>query len=387
VAPRISATRIVDSLFLLVCLRLGSLNAMEEAMRKEARRSSWHRFIGGQLPSADRLGEVAAQLRVEDLRGLLQDHHKRRKRNKTLPPLPGKLRVVLFDGHEMTASYLRCCPDCQQRELICKGETRIQYYHRYVMAYLLFDGGRLLLDLELQRPGEGEIAAAMRLFQRLQETGPRAFNAVAGDALYLDPNLCKLIVESNKDFVAVLKNENRELIQDFRGLCEKLNGMEAIPLDYGSRRCLCQDVEGFESWRQFGRPVRIVRSVEHYTVRRQHRRHTDQAPEEMTSEWLWATTLRQSQAGTAAVLRIGHGRWNIENQGFNELVTQWHAGHVYYHDANAITAMLLLLFLAYNLFHVWLSRGLKPPLRQRHSSLYFAHLLRADFYTKLRVPP
>ena len=35
---------------------------------------------------------------------------------------------------------------------------------------------------------------------------------MAGDALYLDPRLCKLILKHNKDFIAVLKNENRDLI-------------------------------------------------------------------------------------------------------------------------------------------------------------------------------
>lgn len=385
VAARIPTTRIVHALFLMVCLRLGSLNAIEEAMRKEARRSPWRRFIGGELPSADRLGEVAAELELGDLRALLCDHHKKRKRAKTLPPLPGKLRIVLLDGHEMAASYLRCCPDCQHREVVCKGETRIQYYHRYVMAYLLFDGGRLLLDLELQRKGEGEIAAAMRLFHRLQENCPRAFNVVAGDALYLDPNLCKIIVQSKKDFVAVLKNENRELIQDFRGLCA-LDTVQPLRLEYGRKQCLCYDLEGLESWSQLGHPVRVVSSQEHSSVRRQHRRRQDETPEVTTSEWLWATTLTKSRAGTAVLLRIGHGRWKIENHGFNELVTQWHADHVYYHDPNAIMAILLLLFLAYNLFHVWLSRGLKPQLRQRYTAMYFAHLLRAAFYSQLRAP-
>jgi hypothetical protein len=37
---------------------------------------------------------------------------------------------------------------------------------------------------------------------------------------------------------------------------------------------------------------------------------------------------------------------------------------VLFHDANAIIAILLLLFLAYNLFHVWVSRALKPQQRQ-----------------------
>lgn len=65
----------------------------------------------------------------------------------------GGLRVLILDGHEMTSSYLRCCGDCLTREITCNDETRTQYYHRYVMAYLLCEEGRVLLDVELQRKG------------------------------------------------------------------------------------------------------------------------------------------------------------------------------------------------------------------------------------------
>ena len=63
---------------------------------------------------------------------------------------------------------------------------------------------------------------------------------------------------------------------------------------------------------------------------------------------------------TAPVVRWGHARWDIENQGFNELVNGWYADHVYKHEPQAMEAFLLTLFLAYNLFHGWLTRNLKP---------------------------
>ena len=135
-------------------------------------------------------------------------------------------------------------------------------------------------------------------------------------------------------------------------------------------------------WTQLGRPVRIVSSKESATVRRQLTRET----EELSSEWLWATSLSAAKAGTHTVVHIGHGRWGIENQGFNELVRYWNADHVYHLDINAITVILLLTFLAYNLFHVWLDRGLKPEFRNRYTADYFANQLFADFYATLARP-
>jgi len=380
-APRIETMRVVAGLFHMVCLRLGSLHAIEQVWGKVKRRERCNVWMGGALPSADRLGEVAALLELDGLRAVLIEHHRRRKRKKTLPPLPGGLRVLILDGHEMGASYLRHCKDCLTREIKHDDETRIQYYHRYVMAYLLCGGGRVLLDLEMQRKGEGEIAAAARLLKRLLEKVPRAFNVVSGDALYLDPTLCKLILKHNKDFVAVLKNESRELIKDFRGLL-KFDDEKPVIFNHNRKQCRCHDIEGFLSWPQLGYPVRIVQSLETATVRRQRNKQQ----QSITSEWLWATSLAKQKANTLTILYIGHRRWDIENQGFNELVNQWHADHIYHHDINAIIAILLLLFLAYNLFHVWVSRALKPQLREKHTAMHFAKLITAEFYYTLLHP-
>jgi len=63
-----------------------------------------------------------------------------------------------------------------------------------------------------------------------------------------------------------------------------------------------------------------------------------------------------------------------------------------HHDLNAMTAILLITFLAYNLFQVWHDRELKPALRDRHTVQFFAQQLRSAFYGVLRlttgpVPP
>lgn len=346
---------------------------------------AWRDWMGGDLPSADRLGEVAALVELDDMRRVLLGFHRRRKRKKALPSLPGQLRVLIMDAHEMWTSYRRHSKDALSRTVKVKTrngeEERTQYYQRYVAAYLMGKTGRLLLDLEMQQPGEGEIAAAQRLLRRLLTDCPRAFNVVAGDALYLDPDLCRMVLDSKKDFIAVLKNENRILIQDFRGTMA-LEGKAPEQFSFNRKACACHDIEGFTTWTQLGSPVRVVRSVETVKVRRQSTREA----EELSSEWLWATSLSTKMAGTQSIVRIGHGRWSIENQGFNELVRDWYADHVYHLNTKAITTILLLIFLAYNLFHVWLDRGIKPALRNKHNADYFSSQLFADFYAVLAPP-
>ncbi len=50
----------------------------------------------------------------------------------------------------------------------------------------------LILDLELQGPGEGEITTARRLLARVLTASPRAFEVLTLDALYLEAPLVNL---------------------------------------------------------------------------------------------------------------------------------------------------------------------------------------------------
>ena len=371
VRPRIPTARVVKSDLLMLWARLGSFNALEE----EGPGGYWRTWLGGDMHSADNLGDVAAVIHLDDVRELLRQHYQLRRRKKTLRPIAPGLWPLVFDGHESTSSFLRSCPKCLQRTVHTTHGDRTQYYHRYVLALLLHADGVLLMDLEPQRPGEEEMSAAKRLLARALERYPRAFNLVVGDALYLNPDFCRLALDHAKHFLAVLKNENRDLLVDARSLFP-----EVPPTAYreGRTDSLCWDIEGFTSWSQLGHPVRVARSVETTATRRQR----TQSEEVQSVEWIWATSLPTGKASTQTVVRVGHRRWSIENEAFNELVNEWHADHVYKHDLNAMTVLWLLLCLAYNLFHVFIARNLKPQRRHGHSQRHWARLLAADFHLR-----
>jgi len=352
----------------MLLARLGSFNALEDNQPG----GLWRTWLGGDLHSADNLGDVAAVVRLDDVRELLVAHYRLRRRKKTLKPIAPGLWPVVFDGHESNSSFLRSCPRCLQRTIHTKHGDRVQYYHRYVLALLLHADGVLLLDLEPQLPGQDEMAAAQRLLARLLRCLPRAFNLAIGDALYLHPGFWRLAIAHGKHALAVLKNENRDLLVDARSLFPEV----APRIDrHGRTESHQWDIEGFTSWSQLGHPVRVARSVETTTIRRQATRK-DQTH---TIEWVWATTLPVTKASTAQVVAIGHRRWSIENEAFNELVNQWHANHVYKHDLNAMVFLWLLVCLAYNLFHVFITRNLKPQLRDGHSQRIWAELIKAEF--------
>lgn len=360
---------VIGAILLMQWARIGSLNGLVQ--RRPI--GFWRGWLGGDLPSARTMGRVAAGLDEEDLRELLHKHYARRRRNKSVKPFIGNIRAVIFDGHESTASYLRSCPGCLQRTIKVKGEERVQYYHRYVLAMLLHEDGYVFLDMEEQLPGEGEARCAVRLLRRLLEQYPRAFNTVIGDGLYLNPDFCRMLREKGKHFLAVLKDERRDLLVDARGLfdCEAATHFES-----GRTHYEFWDIEGFTTWEQLGQPVRVIRSIETTRVRRQ----LTGKEEVSTSEWIWATDIPPEAAGTRSLTTLGHGRWRIENNGFNELVNEWHADHIYKHHPNALMVFLLLLLLACNLFHAFISLSVKPQLRARHTKRHFARLIAAEFY-------
>ncbi len=155
----------------------------------------------------------------------------------------------------------------------------------------------------------------------------------------------------------------------------------AVETAYGGTFRICV-------WPQVKAPLRVVRSLETYSVRRQ----LDRTVTQETSDWVWVTTLPQPPAPTARIVAWGHQRWDIENFGFNELVNGWEADHIYKHEAKAIEAFLLMAFLACNIFHAFLGLNLKPQLRDTKPEKYWACLIAAELYrdagttTRKRAP-
>jgi hypothetical protein len=303
----------------------------------------------------------------------------RLKRGKALQPPEHGLTVAVLDGHESHATFRRCCDGCLQRTIHTSQGERIQYYHRAVSLTLVGRDACLALDAEPMRPGEDEVAAAVRVLDRVLERYPRAFDVVAGDGLYARGDFFDHVKSKGKDAIAVLKDEQRDLLQDARGLWEQMEPT----VRHGDRRRECWDLAGFTTWPQCHHPVRVVRSRETWQVRRQ----LDKKVEEQVSDWVWVTTLPPSRASSSAVVQIGHSRWTIENQGFNELVNRWHADHVYRHQGNAILVMWLWTMLACNLFATFYRRNLKPAARAAYDTLQIMRLMMAELYAGLCLQP
>ena len=376
VAPQIPTQAVLRSVAVMFLARLGSLNALEQSSHS----AFWAKWTGQALPSADTIGRVCSQLDIPRLRQVSRQIYVRLKRAKALPPPAHGLMAAVLDGHESHATYRRCCAGCLKRRVETRHGTKVQYYHRHVTVQLVGRDLTLLLDAEPIRRGEGEITTAIRLLDRAMEDYPRAFDVVLGDSLYANSIFFNYVRSRGKHALAVLKNEERLLWEDAQSLFAEI---QPERIKRGRWDVTGWDLEDLTSWPQVRQPVRVVQSHEQRTVRRQ----LDGQEELLKARWAWVTTLPQRQASTRTVLDLGHRRWAIENEGFNELSTRQHADHVYRHHDQAILAFLLLAMICCNVLMAFYQRDLKPQLRRRVSMLHVSRLVAAELYMADSGPP
>ncbi|MEQ8762460.1 MAG: hypothetical protein RL885_00935 [Planctomycetota bacterium] len=352
--------------------RLGSLNALEQSSRCRF----WNKFLKGPMPSADTLGRVADGLEAEECRDLLCHFYGQLRSNKAFDDRLGGMIALVVDGHEQCASYRRVCPGCLVREIKVGETTKVQYYHRYVAASLVSRNLHLFIDLEPILPGEDEVAAALRLIERVHASLPRAYDVVLADSLYARADFFKAVLSKpNKHVLTVFKQEGRHLMQDALAVFEQLEPETVYAEPF--RQGIAWSAEDFTSWESLERPIRVVKFEETRQVRRQL---TKQYVEEKT-EWTWVTSLPETCMGIDEIVLLGRKRWAIENEGFNEAVNKWHMDHVYRHAPNAMLVLLLLAMLVAGLIEVFYRRDLKPAARARVSLLHVCRMIAAELHS------
>ena len=294
--PRTPTTLVLKSALAMFWARLGSLNALETVSTA----GFWKPWLGGAMTSADTMGRVHAAVDAGQLRNGLHHVYSRLKRNKALPLNLG-LDVAVLDGHEQHASYRRHCSGCRQRTVKTEQGERIQYYHRQVTLMLLPGPGagrkplRVLLDCEPMLPDEDEVACAIRLLTRVLAAYPRAFDLVLADALYATAPFFNFLIDRGKHALVVLKDERRNLYQDVAGLFAHVQPQRG---ERRGRDCQWWDFPDLASWPQVKAPLRVVRSLETYFVRRQ----LDRTLTQETSDWVSVTILPPQQASTERIV-------------------------------------------------------------------------------------
>ena len=404
--PDIPPAAVFQAVFYSFVFRLPSFLQLQAELAAESHLRLW---LGLDRPFGDdTLRYSLASFDLEPLEQMLVTLNRRLKRNKVFDQgrVAGGI-VAALDGVEVLSSYSRCCEFCLERQVVSRDPQgqpliRTQYYHPLVGCQIVSSRVKPFLALEWVRPGEGELTAGLRLLQRLPALyGSRCFDILLLDALYAQAPVLALAQKTGWDLVIALKQENRDLYQDAQGL------FAARPPDQSWAEQQEGKTTAVRLWEEeqlpftqaHPQPVRVVCAQEAVT---QNRRRGDHLQSETTHHhWMWITTLESSRVPARQLRRLGHARWKVENNGWNDLTQNWAFKHGFLHACKhrpqqrlpsgqrqpvpnhglaAVTLILCIAFLlssAFALRHSKIYRLYHPTLleiaRQLYRSLYRRH--------------
>lgn len=355
--PDVPGRAVGLSLLLGEVVHIPSLNQLEQ----ETQLPQWQRWMGYPASiSHDTFGYAANRMEPEGLRRGLRFINRKLKRGKGFEAskLHGLLAVSL-DANEQFCSDHRCCQDCLSREVVCKDSQgqelkRTQYYHKQVYAQLSGPRLSVILDVEPMRPGEEECAAALRLLRRMRRTySPRFFDLVVVDSWYTNgPFLKTVSQELGWPVVAVLKQERYDIYQEALALAQ---GQPTQIVERGEephkRRVEIWNVPSLRFSDTYTEPVRVVRVRESWTERTQRGKRWEVVPKEQN--WIWVVAGDLDACDPATIRDLGHLRWKVENNAFDELTQHWHLTHVAHHQPVAVQALLWIKLIAFTLFHAF----------------------------------
>jgi hypothetical protein len=366
--PKITTFAVVNALLHAAVLRIPSLNVLEDMLHDRGFRN----LLGYKTKSertrkpafsADTMADVLDTLNVPGLQSICVDLIKQAERNKAFrDDLYGTFRCVALDGWEPFCTYNRHCEGCLTREVTIDGQKVTQYYHRFVVAFMIAPKLDMTLAIEPVRSRdlkakygeednghEGELSAALRLLDRIAQDYGRFIDAFALDALYACGPVIKKITEHGYGAFIVTKNKRADPYRFAEEVWSLKDGPDARAQDpHTGEQVAFWELDNVTTLKTYDGSVRMLKAC----VKRRNGK---------TSTWAMAMVGKAKKAGRLMALRILRARWHIENTAFHQWLTKWNLDHCYRHTPNAINAVMLIWSIAFNLMQLFFYRRLKKP--------------------------
>jgi len=403
--PEISAPSVFLAAFYGFVFRLPSFQQLESDLAQPP----LQRWVGSDRGFGDDVLRYSlCGFDVPGLEQMLVQVNRTLKRGKALNEghVQGRI-VAALDGVEVLSSYSRCCDSCLERRVASRqGGVKIeqvQYYHRAVGCQIVNSPVKPFLAIEWLQPGEGEETAALRLLNRIGDLyGRRFFDILLLDALYAQAPVLQLAEQIGWDLVISLKQNLPDLYRSAIRLFARRDPDSSFTDQHDGKTYEVQlwDTPGLPFSGDDPRLVRVVRSEE--TLTENHYRQRRRQPETTSHEWLWITTLASTVFSAQQVRQLGHDRWKLENNGWNDLTQNWAFKHGYLHACRhrpstrsadggrqlvpnrGLPAVTLILLLAFTLCAAFTLRHSKLFRRYPMTAIQVAHQLRLSLF---KLPP
>ena len=263
------------------------------------------------------------------------------------------LKVVAIDGVELFESTKKCCDDCLTR--IDKSGT-IHYFHRSVVCATVGSDPHIILGQEMLEPkrhgsnkDEGEITGGKRLIKKLYKQYHHFADIIVADALYCKSTWIKEVLSIGMNAVVRVKDERLHIVKDALALfkCREADKVWIVKKNCNNyRQVKAWDEDNFEM-SDADIKVRFIKFAEEIHV-------GDKV--EIKEGWIITTDKFTS---VETLWKIMHRRWDIENNAFHQLKTEWHLDHCFLHSPTGVETVLMFIITAFNLMQLYFFRCIR----------------------------
>lgn len=341
---------IAKMLFIAMFTRERSFNQLLEKIHK--RKKYKNMFSKKEyIPKAHVFRDGIKEINLEEVKEINKSIIKKAKENKVYREgTVDGLVAVGVDGVESFGSYKKDWNGSYKAKKKVKEyrngiKTEVEKeYHKQINVFAKIVGKRpgLLLDYETvtcngkEGKQEYEPDVAIKLIERLKKSYGQGIDVIVGDAIYLEEKFLKTVISEGYIAVVRLKDNRKAFIAEAEGLF-KLQTPEIINKSKKKQIKCWSEVLEYK-----GIPVKAVKFEE---------KDLKNKEEKTDIIYVVSTSINLSNE---TINKIIHKRWDIENDGFNELKNYWNMKHCFMADEKAINIILQMMLMCYNLWELYL---------------------------------
>ena len=335
-------------LFIGMFSRFESLNQIVERIHK---RKKFKKLFSKRehIPKSHVFRDGIKELSIENLRLINKSIIAKAKENKLYRSgsIDGFV-VVGIDGVETFRSYKKDWKNSYKAKIKVKeyenGERKEveREYHKQVNIFAKVVGMRpgLVLDYEVvtcngnEGKQEYEPNVGIKLVQKLKQSYGRGIDVVVADAIYLDSNFIKAVTKEKYEAVIRLKDNKKAIIEEAEGLF-KIQEAKSFKIKRKKEINYWSEIIEYKELK-----LRVVKFEE-----------KEIKGKKVDTIYAVSTDLTMKEE---TINKIMHARWDIENDGFNELKNYWNMNHCFMADEKGINVILQMIIMSYNLWELYI---------------------------------